>query len=132
MQLEPVAVALKKKSRSLEATKTVEANRDLLDSLTVPQVAALHSTFLKYSEEQYAGFITAKHLGPLLRELGDEPTPDDLQELISKVDAEGNGLIDIEEFAALLAIRTRHRHPPKDVTTAMRVRKMLSSWVACS
>ena len=52
------------------------------------------------------GFITAKELGPLLRSLGDTPRTTELQELIALVDADGNAVIDFQEFLVLVAIRS--------------------------
>ncbi|KAA0154278.1 hypothetical protein FNF27_07870 [Cafeteria roenbergensis] len=114
------ATARKKKTRNIAAAKVVEEHRALLDGLTVPQIAALQSTFLSFSTE-VPGFINAKQLGPLLRELGDDPSAEELGELISLVDASGNGLVDLEEFSALLAIRTQHKHTPSDVREALKL-----------
>ncbi len=120
------ATARKKKTRNIAAAKVVEEHRALLDGLTVPQIAALQSTFLSFSTE-VPGFINAKQLGPLLRELGDDPSAEELGELISLVDASGNGLVDLEEFSALLAIRTQHKHTPSDVREALKVSRLAAA-----
>ena len=112
--------ALKKKTRNIAAIKTLEENRELLDSLTVAQITALESTFLSFSTD-VPGFINAKQIGPLLRALGDDPSPSEVAELISKLDASGNGLVDLEEMTALLAIRTKHKHRPDEVKEALKV-----------
>lgn len=119
--MQAAGTARKKKTRNIAAAKVVEEHRALLDGLTVPQIAALQSTFLSFSTE-VPGFINAKQLGPLLRELGDDPSAEELGELIALVDASGNGLVDLEEFSALLAIRTQHKHAPSDVREALKVR----------
>ena len=118
---------MKKKSRAIGAAKTVEEHRELLDSLSVPQIAALQSTFLRHSTE-VPGMINAKQLGPLLRELGDTPSSSELASLITMVDAEGNGLLDLEEFAALLAIRTSHQHSIREVRDAINVSAAATLW----
>jgi len=111
---------MKKRTRNIAAAKIVEEHRALLDGLSVPQLAALQSTFLSFSTDA-PGFIHSKQLGPLLRELGDDPSPSELASLIHMVEASGNGLLDLEEFAALLAIRTQHKHSKREVREAIKV-----------
>jgi calmodulin len=49
------------------------------------------------------GTITTKELGTVMRSLGQNPTEAELQDMITEVDADGNGTIDFKEFLDLMA-----------------------------
>ncbi len=57
----------------------------------------------KLSLCEYAGSITTKELGTVMRSLGQNPTEAELQDMINEVDADGNGTIDFPEFLNLMA-----------------------------
>jgi len=57
----------------------------------------------KLSLWEYAGSITTKELGTVMRSLGQNPTEAELQDMINEVDADGNGTIDFPEFLNLMA-----------------------------
>mmetsp|Transcript_37356 Transcript_37356/g.68956 ORF Transcript_37356/g.68956 Transcript_37356/m.68956 type:complete len:393 (+) Transcript_37356:62-1240(+) len=46
--------------------------------------------------------ITSKELGEVMRSLGQTPTEAELQAMIAEVDSDGNGMIDLTEFLALM------------------------------
>jgi len=50
--------------------------------------------------------LTAKELRPFLEALGDAPTKDELETLITMADAEGNRLLDFEEACSIVALRS--------------------------
>ena len=51
------------------------------------------------------GFISAFELGQALASLGESRTVEDLHEMIRAVDVNGDGQLDYEEFAAMLALK---------------------------
>lgn len=57
----------------------------------------------------HAGTITTKELGTVMRSLGQNPTEAELQDMISEVDADGNGTIDFPEFLNLMARKMKVR-----------------------
>lgn len=57
----------------------------------------------------------------LLQYLGDHPSSKELQELIILVDADGNGVIDFDEFMTLVVMRSRHAHTEAQVIEAFKV-----------
>jgi Ca2+-binding EF-hand superfamily protein len=56
-----------------------------------------------------AGTITTKELGTVMRSLGQNPTVEELQDMINEVDADGNGTIDFPEFLNLISRKKKVR-----------------------
>ena len=48
------------------------------------------------------GRITAQELGVVMRSLGQDPTDDELRDMIQEVDDDGNGTIDFGEFVKMM------------------------------
>jgi hypothetical protein len=51
----------------------------------------------------YTGFITSEELGTVMKSLGQNLTGSELQDMITEVDADGNGTIEFPEFLNLMA-----------------------------
>ena len=49
------------------------------------------------------GSISSDELGKVMRKLGQNPTDDELQDMMNEADADGNGTIEFNEFCALMA-----------------------------
>jgi calmodulin len=58
-------------------------------------------------DTDHDGTITCTELGTVLRALGRNPSPRELQEMLEEVDSDGNGTIDFPEFCTLLNHRTQ-------------------------
>lgn len=60
-----------------------------------------------------AGCITVEELATVIRSLDQNPTEEELQDMISEVDADGNGTIEFAEFLNLMAKKMKvyiHSH----------------------
>ncbi len=68
-----------------------------------------------------AGSITTKELGTVMRSLGQNPTEAELQDMISEVDADGNGTIDFPEFLNLMARKMKDTDSEEELKEAFRV-----------
>lgn len=88
--------------------------------LTEAQKLRIRAAFDTFDNDG-TGFITAKDLRPLLQYLGDHPSSKELQELIILVDADGNGVIDFDEFMTLVVMRSRHAHTEAQVIEAFKM-----------
>ncbi|KXJ22226.1 Calmodulin [Exaiptasia diaphana] len=53
------------------------------------------------------GTVTIQELGTVMRNLGQNPTDDEIKEMIKDVDKDGSGCIDFDEFLKLMANRTK-------------------------
>ena len=72
------------------------------DQLSEDQINECRETF-KMFDKDGDGTITAKELGIVMRQLGLNPTEDDLLEMIQEVDEDGNGEIEFAEFLTIMA-----------------------------
>ena len=54
------------------------------------------------------GTITCKELGIVMRQLGLNPTEDELLEMIQEVDEDGNGEISFTEFLTIMAHKMKY------------------------
>lgn len=57
-----------------------------------------------------AGCITIDELATVIRSLDQNPTEEELQDMISEVDSDGNGTIEFAEFLTLMAKKTKVYH----------------------
>merc|ERR1712187_257583 len=67
------------------------------------------------------GTITTKQLGTIMRSLGQNPTPAELQDMINEVDADGNGTIDFPEFLSLMARKMKDTDCEEELIEAFKV-----------
>ena len=74
--------------------------------LTEEQVAEFEKAFLPFDKDGN-GILTKAELGIVMRSLGQNPPEAELQELMNKFDANGNGAIDFHEFLTMMAQKMR-------------------------
>ncbi|XP_023331275.1 neo-calmodulin [Eurytemora carolleeae] len=61
------------------------------------------------------GTITKEELGTVMRRLGERPTEEELQEMVSEVDQDGSGAIELDEFIQMMANRISEGNKIKQV-----------------
>ncbi|KAL2299697.1 hypothetical protein Nmel_012542, partial [Mimus melanotis] len=71
----------------------------LLLSPLSPEFKAAFDIFVLGAED---GCISTKELGKVMRMLGQNPTPEELQEMIDEVDEDGSGTVDFDEFLVMM------------------------------
>lgn len=62
-----------------------------------------------------------QELGTVMRNMGQNPTDGELQQMISEVDADGNGLIDFAEFVTLMARKMNNTDKDAEIREAFSV-----------
>ena len=67
------------------------------------------------------GVITTKELANIMRSLNQDPTEEELNEMIEEVDLDKNGEVDFEEFVTLMNRRSRETNIEEDVLNAFKV-----------
>ncbi|KAM9294022.1 calmodulin-like isoform 2-T2 [Gastrophryne carolinensis] len=92
----------------------------MADQLTEEQIAEFKEAFSLFSKDG-DGTITTTELGPVMRSLGQNPTEAELQDMINKVNADGNGTIDFPEFLTIMARNMKDTDPEEEIREAFRV-----------
>ena len=67
------------------------------------------------------GTITSDELGTVMRSLGQNPTDEELQDMINEVDADGNGTIDFGEFLSMMAKKMKDTDSEEEIKEAFKV-----------
>ena len=67
------------------------------------------------------GTITAKELANVMKSLNQDPSEQELNEMIAEVDIDGNGNIDFEEFVTLMNRRSKETDTEEEVINAFKV-----------
>jgi len=75
----------------------------------------------KAYDKEGKGEIPSSMLGTVMKNLGHNLKPDQLQEAIEAVDADCSGWIDFDEFLALMAKKTKEAEDEQELREAFRV-----------
>jgi len=67
------------------------------------------------------GSITTKELGIVMRQLGQNPTEGELQDMINEIDIDGSGTIDFNEFLSLMARKGQDQDIEEELVEAFKV-----------
>ena len=67
------------------------------------------------------GYITTKELGDIMKNLGQNPSEAELQDMINEVDIDGNGTINFKEFLGLMARKMRDTDSQEELIEAFKV-----------
>ena len=89
-------------------------------NLTEQQIAEFKEAFRVFDKDG-DGTITTKELGTVMRSLGQNPTEDELQEMINEVDADGNGTIGFPEFLVMMESKMKDTDKEEERREAFRV-----------
>lgn len=84
------------------------------------QVAEFKEAFGLFDKDG-DGSITSVELGTVMRSLGQNPTEEELQDMINEVDADGNGTIDFEEFLTMMAKKMTLTDSEEEIREAFKV-----------
>nr|BAA13630.1 troponin C [Halocynthia roretzi]BAA13632.1 unnamed protein product [Halocynthia roretzi] len=74
----------------------------MVEHLTEDQKSEFRTCFDIFVEDTEDGTITAKELGKLMKMLGQNPSEQELKEMVEEVDLDGSGTIDFEEFCLMM------------------------------
>ena len=61
------------------------------------------SPLIKILTSPLEGYITMEELATIIQSLNENPTKEEVQDMIGEVDADGSGTIDFEEFLNIMA-----------------------------
>ncbi|CAL9155709.1 unnamed protein product, partial [Musa hybrid cultivar] len=77
-----------------------------MDILTDEQIIEFQEAFCLFDKDG-DGCITLEELGTVIKSLGQDPSEEELQEMIREVDSDGNGTIEFGEFLNLMARKVK-------------------------
>merc|ERR1711976_86789 len=82
--------------------EAVDARLAMEYEFSIDQIGEFREAFSLFDKDG-DGTITTKELGTVMRSLGQNPSEDELQDMVNEVDIDGNGEIDFEEFLQMMA-----------------------------
>eukprot|EP00795_Rhopilema_esculentum_P006679 gene6679-12236_t len=106
--------------RRVECLLLVLKSTTSVPQLTDDQIAEFKEAFSLFDKDG-DGCITTKELGTVMRNLGQNPTESELQDMINEVDADGNGEIDFPEFLNMMARKMKETDSEEEIREAFRV-----------
>ncbi|KAF3338163.1 Calmodulin [Carex littledalei] len=91
-----------------------------MEALTQEQIAEYKEAFSLFDKDN-DGCITMHELRTVIKQLGQNPTEEDVQEMIREVDADGNGTVEFNEFLALMERKLKETDSDDELREAFRV-----------
>ncbi|XP_063712872.1 calmodulin-A-like [Symsagittifera roscoffensis] len=88
--------------------------------LTEEEVGEFKEAF-KLFDKDGDGTISTKELGIVMRSLGQNPTEQELTDMINEVDEDGNGTLEFKEFLIMMARRMSSDDIEQEIRDAFRV-----------
>jgi calmodulin len=92
----------------------------MVESLSDEKIAEFKCAFELFDKDN-DGLITSKELGVVMRNLGQTPNLEDLNDLIKEVDCNDNGSIDFDEFLNLMVRKMKDNDTEEEMQEAFRV-----------
>ncbi|XP_058105407.1 calmodulin-1-like [Magnolia sinica] len=92
----------------------------MADVLTEEQISEFQEAFCLFDKDG-DGCITIEELATVIRSLGQDPTEEELQDMINEVDVDGNGTIEFGEFLNLMARKMKETDAEEELREAFRV-----------
>lgn len=88
--------------------------------MTEEQIGEFKEAFSLFDKDG-DGCITSKELGTVMRSLGQNPTEAELQDMISEVDSDRNGMIDFPEFLVMMSRKVKESESEDEIKEAFKV-----------
>ncbi|XP_008791135.1 calmodulin-like protein 8 [Phoenix dactylifera] len=91
-----------------------------MDRPTKEQISEFQEAFSLFDKDG-DGCITLEELATVIKSLGQNPTEDELHEMITEIDADGNGTIEFGEFLSLMARKMKETDAEEELKEAFKV-----------
>ncbi|XP_062108251.1 calmodulin-like protein 8 isoform X2 [Humulus lupulus] len=93
---------------------------NMADVLSEEQIVEFKEAFCLFDKDG-DGCITIEELATVIRSLDQNPTEEELQDMISEVDVDGNGTIEFAEFLNLMANKMKETDAEEELREAFKV-----------
>ncbi|KAJ3675589.1 hypothetical protein LUZ60_004631 [Juncus effusus] len=91
-----------------------------MEELTEAQISEYREAFLLFDKNN-DGCITKEELATVIRSLGQNPSDDDLQDMINEVDRDNNGTVEFSEFLILMSKKFKENDSQDELREAFNV-----------
>jgi Ca2+-binding EF-hand superfamily protein len=92
----------------------------LIDKLSKEQIADFREAFSLFDHDEN-GSISASELGQVLKALGQNPSKNELSDMINEVDVDGNGTVEFAEFVILMTNKVKEMTKEEEISEAFNV-----------
>lgn len=92
----------------------------LIDKLTKEQISDFREAFSLFDHDEN-GSISASELGQVLKALGQNPSKNELSDMINEVDVDGNGTVEFAEFVILMTNKVKEMTKEEEISEAFNV-----------
>ena len=92
----------------------------MVENLSEEKITEFRAAFELFDKDR-DGAITTKELGTLMRILGQNPSEEELKQMIREVDLDGNGRIDFKEFICLMVEKMKGTDTEEELKEAFKV-----------
>ncbi len=92
----------------------------MVENLSEEKIAEFRAAYELFDKDNDMK-ITTKELGTVMRNLGQNPTSGELDEMIGEVDLDGNGTIDFKEFLGLMVRKMKNTDSEEELLEAFKV-----------
>ena len=97
-----------------------EGGSNILENLTDEQIAEFKEAFQIFDKDG-DGSITTKELGTVMRSLGQNPSDDEIRQMIIDVDEDKSETINFKEFLGLMAKKMKENDSEDELIEAFKV-----------
>lgn len=92
----------------------------MFENLSEEEITEFRAAFELYDKDR-DGAISTKELGAMMRNLGQNPSEEELKQMIREVDLDGNGTIDFKEFLGLMVRKMKGTDTEEELLEAFKV-----------
>ena len=92
----------------------------MVENLSAERITEFKSAFELFDKDR-DGAINNKELGTVMRNLGQNPSEEELKQMIKEIDLDGNGVIDFNEFLYLMVKKMKGNDTEEELLEAFKV-----------
>ena len=92
----------------------------MVENLSEEKITEFKAAFELFDKDR-DGAINNKELGTVMRNLGQNPSEEELKQMIKEIDLDGNGVIDFNEFLYLMVKKMNGNDTEEELLEAFKV-----------
>ena len=92
----------------------------MVENLSEERITEFKAAFELFDKDR-DGAINNKELGTIMRNLGQNPSEEELKQMIKEIDLDGNGVIDFNEFLYLMVKKMKGNDTEEELLEAFKV-----------